>query len=864
MKWKLFTAVVVLTALSGGLAVTLQRPQSSFLGGEISPLLLGRADMAQYEMGLRELENGLVVDVGCITRRPGSVYVATTQGDEPARLESFIYDESDSYVLEFTAGKLRFFRDTGQIQGVSGAYEVNTVYNAPDLEHLQIYQSADVSFIVDGNHIPQKLSRYDHNDWTMEDVNITTGPFRSMNITATTVEVNDVNNTVTMMAVVAGTDPNLFYSTHEGALWRIQQVMPSQAVSGTFTGTGNSTEVVAGITAPYSVQFSAVAFRGTIELQVSYDEGATWVSDYVARNATSTSMDANTVDSSDYGQNVLMRVACTAFTSGSVDYELNIDSYVHTGIVRITTYIDPNEVQAEVLDRIGIASARTTMWSEGAWSDYRGYPNAITGHFGRLLFAKDLKVWWSKVEDYNNFYPGVNDDQAFTWTASLARQNPIRWLVGERSQHLICGTLGKIIELRSLDELSGFTPTNPPKVTSATAVTVGTPLPALADNVLLFTDRTTRHIYEMVYDNAEESVTAPDLTIMASHITGTGIVQLAWQRSPYPMLWCVRADGEMASLYYNRPYKVAAWSRQVTDGSYTSVAVVPTSGGYDRLWMVVKRNGHYYVEYLKDIDMDAAIDDAFYVDSGLTWDGGTGATITAITKANPATVTLATWPTGLTDGDNLRIESVVGMTEINDRVFTADDCNSTAKTLTLDNAAGNADWNTLGYTSYTSGGTLTIVENSFAGLDHLEGNEVTILGDGAVLATETVEANTIVLDEYYNTVTVGLPYTTTITPTEVDVSAEHLPFFKTIKGLYLRVYCTTGGKVGVNGSNLKEIPWSRSASATTWASSPELYSGSFILGQFGGSRRDATFTLVCDDPLPFTLLGAIPMYEVTP
>jgi len=70
-------------------------------------------------------------------------------------------------------------------------------------------------------------------------------------------------------------------------------------------------------------------------------------------------------------------------------------------------------------------------------------------------------------------------------------------------------------------------------------------------------------------------------------------------------------------------------------------------------------------------------------------------TINAITKATLGEVT-TTQNHGLTTGQAVLIDSVVGMTEVNHRVFVITVVNSTKFTIGVD---------TTGYTTYTSGGT---------------------------------------------------------------------------------------------------------------------------------------------------------------
>lgn len=843
------------------------RPQSSFLSGQVSPLLSGRLDLPTTQYGCRELTNVQVIDVGAVTRRPGTIYVATALG--AAYLYPFVYSEEDAYALEFTSGLLRFYRDTGIVLNGATPYSIATPYAAADIDTLQFYQSSDTAYIVSttGTYSPRKLVRSGHTSWTLTDCStlFDDGPFRTENSTTTTIAPSGLTGSVTLIA-----DGNIFDVVgHAGALWRIDHVMPTQADATTFSGVGDGNDLVAGIGASYAIQFTCTApstFAGTIQLQVSYDNGATWVGDYTATNATATTMDANDSWVSDFGQNVLLRVSCTAFTSGSVSYTLEVDSYVHAGVVRISSITDANECTATVLDRLGGTDA-TTRWAEGAWSDYRGWPTAITGHFGRVVYGRDLTVWFSVVDDYESFANHfAADDEAFSWVASQAEQNPIRWMVGERTQNMLLGTLGKVMELRSLDELSGFTPSNPPKVSSASAVACATLTPVLAETALLFADRTGRHVHELIYDSGQESVTSPDLTQVAGSILGdSSVLQMALQERPWPTLWCVRGDGNLASCYYSHSYGVAAWSTHSSAGGRAqSVAVLPTNGGLDRVWLVVQRtvNGStaYYVEYLADIDVDEGLR---FVDSSLSWDGGDAASIAAISKANPGVVRLASWPTGLSDGDNVRIESVAGMTQINDQVLVADDCNAGALTLTLDTLAG-ANFNTMSYSTYTSDGTLTIVEDTFAGLSHLEGESVAVLADGVSVGTETVSGGLVSLADYYNEVYIGLPYTSTVMPLEVDLmtGAGTTQFqFKKIVALLLNVYESTGIKYGVNAETLKNVIWTRSPGGSITAPGTR-HTGAYVLDLMTGARQEAMYTVIQEEPYPMTLRGLVPLFEV--
>ena len=101
-----------------------------------------------------------------------------------------------------------------------------------------------------------------------------------------------------------------------------------------------------------------------------------------------------------------------------------------------------------------------------------------------------------------------------------------------------------------------------------------------------------------------------------------------YQSEPDSILWATRADGVLLGMTYERGQDVVGWFRCVTDGEFESVAVIP-GDGEDEIWVSVKRviNGETkrFIEYFSSRDFGSLREDAFFVDSGLTYDTGTAA-----------------------------------------------------------------------------------------------------------------------------------------------------------------------------------------------------------------------------------------------
>uniref|UniRef100_A0A6M3IZ91 Putative tail protein n=1 Tax=viral metagenome TaxID=1070528 RepID=A0A6M3IZ91_9ZZZZ len=327
------------------------------------------------------------------------------------------------------------------------------------------------------------------------------------------------------------------------------------------------------------------------------------------------------------------------------------------------------------------------------------YPSAVTIFEQRIYFANTNtsphNIWASVSGDYEDMTTGVNAGDAFIYEMGSQEVNAIRWL--SSGKVILMGTLGGIFSMSSGSDQLAITPTN---VSVKLETTYGATnlVPRKIGNYVYYIQRNLTTVRETAYSYNENEYKALDMTILAPHITGdAGIVDMAYQQSPYNILWCVRSDGEIAALTREIDQEVIAWSRQILGGKFTgiasqqavveSVAVIPGDDGHDQVWFVVKRtiNGGTvrYVEYLKPMDYGTEQEDAFYVDSGLSLDSPK--TITAITKADPGVVTATSH--GFSNGNIVIIRGVVGMTEVNRVKFLV--ASKTDHTFEL-NAAGDA------------------------------------------------------------------------------------------------------------------------------------------------------------------------------
>lgn len=353
----------------------------------------------------------------------------------------------------------------------------------------------------------------------------------------------------------------------------------------------------------------------------------------------------------------------------------------------ITAYTSTTVVTADIDGPNASARTATVNWRLGVWSVTTGYPAASTFHQDRLVFGGSTdypqRLDMSRTGDFENFAPTeadgtVVDDNGVATNLSADTVNAIRWLADDE-KGLLVGTVGGEWVVRPSDTGDVITPSNV-QAKRSTAYGSANIQAVRAGRAILFVQRAKRKVRELSYLFENDGFSAPDMTLIAEHITTTGIVDAAYQAEPQSIVWFVLTDGTLLALTYERDQKIVGWSRHVLGGAsdagataakVESVAVIPNAAGTaDELYLIVQRyiNGGVvrYIEYMKPF-WDASNDheDAFFVDCGLSLDSPS--TITGITAAEPPVVTSASHP--FSNGDTVKIQGVIGMTEVNDIAF---------------------------------------------------------------------------------------------------------------------------------------------------------------------------------------------------
>ena len=528
--------------------------------------------------------------------------------------------------------------------------EVYTPYSVADAFNLAFEQINDIIYITHPNHPLAKLTRSSDDYWTYEAVDWTFPPLRPQNLTSTTIDPSADEGTITLTASTA-----IFEAGHVGSYWGIKHRVKGLSIAMDLVGddpatpsTNPPTEYIE-MRGDWSI-VTVERYAGKLEIvRCSIEDnpatGSNWeiIREWHSEANSTIAVTGfqeerafigmrfdenaqNDVYHSDYWRTGGAAAVPTAVTEPKPYAYLTCDEAYLGGFVEITAFSSSTSVTALVKKNLyddssgktGDPSA-TKFWSEGAFSDVRGHPRAVKLYDGRLALCghsdEPKGVYMSEADDFEDFEFGTNDSDPLKFIIA-GRRNVIQW-AEEAGGRLFIGTLGEEITLSG----GGFDePVTPTSVKAKTGTSYGSArLPGLnLNDVIIFVQQGGKFVRELVYnwDTADNGgYQSNDLTRLSRHITGDGITDIGISRTPYPIYWATRADGQLLGMLLERADGVVSWFRTTTSnstsstttqGKFNSVCTIPDANGNDEPWVSV----------LRVIDSDISIQTVEYFDDG--------------------------------------------------------------------------------------------------------------------------------------------------------------------------------------------------------------------------------------------------------
>jgi hypothetical protein len=654
---------------------------SNFTAGEYSPQMFGQIDLASYPNACRLMRNFICRVHGGAQKRPGTIFVGEVKySAKDTRIIPFQYSTTQTYVLEIGDSYMRVYVDGGQVLNDDGVvYEAGVPYVENDLELLRYVQDKDLMYFFLRSKPIQKLIRYDHDDWECSTAPIINGPYLSQN--------NDVE---VGSNLVSNYDMELDSGWTSVGSPTIQQRSAEHAYTGNYSRKVTSSDGLSGMRSEsfpttngydYRVRFRVFTSEGSLTLKIKegsdsgtlntldtitsipldewteyerwFKETAGGATAYVAflgkaiyiDNVEIYRVDTITITPSAVTGNwITLTANQPLFVAGHVGAFFKLTHGEAVGHVIIRSVQSDTVALADVVSELGDDSA-TASFAEGAWSPKNGYPSCGAFYEQRLIVASSENdedaVWGSKPTEYENFTPGVLAADPIGYKL---QSDIIRWLAP--MGQLVVGTVNSEYRLGSQNSSDAVTPTNV-KLTQQSRKGSSDLDPVNVGNAILFVQRRGNagnygtKLRELSYNYVNDSYDGIDLSLFAEHITGQGLKRIAFMSSPYPIVWGATADGKLVGMTYEREQKVIGWHYHPMDGLVNDLCVVP-GDNQDDLYLIVERTiagvTKQYIEVMADFDYGTDLEDAYFVDCGLSYNGAPTITITGLNHLEGETV----------------------------------------------------------------------------------------------------------------------------------------------------------------------------------------------------------------------------------
>jgi hypothetical protein len=704
----------------------------AFNAGEFGGRMAARVQFDKYQNAGAVYQNVLPLPQGGWTRRSGFRYINSAKSASARPwLIPFIFSTTQAYVLELGNNALRFFRNQGLIFAPDITAAITNGTFDSGITGWTDNSTGTGSLSYDATNDRMNLNGGGSGNEAIATQAITITETTTTHVLRFQV-VGDAGDEITVRVGTAsgGASEDIYTSAKRLVGWHTIEIDPDSnaTIYLSFENSQNKTvqidnielldDAAVEITTPWSeselpsisyaqsadVIYFAIGGSTRVYKLLRYGN-ASWSLEvilfedgpYLAENTTSTTL---TLGAATGNGVTLTASATTGINDGAGFRATDVGRLFrfkngsnNWGWGQIVGFTSTTVVTVDIKATVTTATA-TTNWRLGEWNYTDGWPAVVSFVQQRFVTARTnlnpQKFWMSKSAEIQNFADEDNtgavlDDSSIVYKFAARQVNTIRWITSRKKP--IIGTQGGEWTLRS--DGAVLTPTDIAADFEVSGGVAALP-PLEIRSRLVFAQAQARKLVEfadVIQENGIQGFDSFDLTLLNDRVLQGGAQQLTYAQEPDSVIWTVREDGQMPTLTYQPEQSVIGWARQIVGGTFEggdtvveSVTAIPGQNGSEQfkdsssrfeVWVAVKRtiNGATtrYIECLEK-QYNGAEDlqeEAFYVDSGLSLD--VPVTISGATKAKPVVITATAH--GFSDGDEVRIVRVKGMTQLNAQSF---------------------------------------------------------------------------------------------------------------------------------------------------------------------------------------------------
>jgi hypothetical protein len=517
--------------------VSFDAGQNSWEYGEIQETLALRYDLIAHRAGAKRLRNVRQLAGGGWTRRPGSSWCVTLDGQ--ARLARYTLNSETRYLISFEAEKFTAFNTDGALRGgLTGQ-----PWSAEQLEEMHWSISTDDIIVCHKDFMPWKIENLSADTWSGAE-----------------------------FAFADGLD-----GQRKQPYYRFSETKGISLLPGARTGTG--------ITLEASADFFVSGHVGTRLRWLNHEIEIDTVVD--AQNATCTiisrlnpTLRLTVTSSANFliGQQVegltsSVSGICVAKTDAT-----HMDVLVTSGMDFFSTSEDlaGPDAKTTISAVTEITPAASVVWDEQAFSSVRGYPGSVTRHRNRLIFCDHpsvpLGVIMSAINATEDFDLGFeNDDDAIFETLGDARSTRVRHCLSAE-QLLVFADNGVYYVPETAD-----VPLTAATIQFLTVAPTGisAAAPVLSDQGALFIDAGGNNVAVIApTGDPRASWELAPLSALAPHLirTPTEIALTTGNSAENERYALIRnSDGTLAVLFYQPQGKSVGINLWETEGVYHSI-----------------------------------------------------------------------------------------------------------------------------------------------------------------------------------------------------------------------------------------------------------------------------------------------------
>ena len=535
-------------------------------------------------------------------------------------------------------------------------------YWAADIFSLQFEQINDVVYIVHPNYPVWKLTRYSDTNWVMQQVQFLTPAMLDENATDMTLTASAVSGSITLSAnpnaawanstvyvpgnTVSGspdgvntyiyncivsntsnssgafgqdlalgywTQQNTFLSGHVGSYWQLAYNRPTSNIefdaatisSGSYnfgSGSWNGGTTTLYVIGTWEIQTYGT-WTGNFTAQVSYDNGTTYqnIVTLTSKNDANYSISGQELTGGLYTFSFIGGSTATVASSTPPRVVLTANNQYVYGLVEITGVSTLYTATATVVGHALYATTPTTFWSEGAWSNVRGYPQAVTVYQQRMWYGatafQPQRIWATQTNDIENFAL-IDQSQptyGLAFDLNAPSRGPINWLNAQTD--LMAGLAAAEWIIGSGQPNTAISPTSITAVEHSANGSIQGQTGKIIGNAAFYVQRRGTSFQQMLFSVFTNKYMSQDVLSYSQHLTNSGIKNFDYQQEfeNQSILWAVCGDGTLISMTYSLEQEMFAWARHDTGqdngDKFISVAVIyGANGADDEVWVSVLRN----------------------------------------------------------------------------------------------------------------------------------------------------------------------------------------------------------------------------------------------------------------------------------